>query len=450
MKRKIYDELLKWKRDSSDKYALIIDGARRVGKSYIVEEFAKKEYDSYIIIDFSARDQSVIDMFNLYLPNLDQFFSVLSKYFSVKLVDKRSLIIFDEVQIFPRAREAIKRLVADGRYHYIETGSLLSIKTNVQDIVIPSEELHINMYPMDFEEFLWATDNSEMLSVIKKHFETGLPMGQSGHRLAMNLFRQYLVVGGMPQAVKEYIDNGDFKEVEIAKQAILALYRNDISKFAGLAVAKTRSVFDDIPSQLMKHNKTFSPSSLKKGARTRDYSDALLWLDDAGVIAPCFNSTEPSIGLRMSSQRPSMKAYMADTGLLISLAFDENGIAREETYKSLLTGKLEVNEGMLIENIVAQILRAKGHKLYFYSNGSKSDVLSRMEIDFLIAKSKTTNRHNISPIEVKSSKNYTLSSLRKFKQKYKEQLATPYVIHTSDYKVEDDIVFLPIYMAMCL
>ena len=450
MKRKIYDELLKWKRDSSDKYALIIDGARRVGKSYIVEEFAKKEYDSYIIIDFSARDQSVIDMFNLYLPNLDQFFSVLSKYFSVKLVDKRSLIIFDEVQIFPRAREAIKRLVADGRYHYIETGSLLSIKTNVQDIVIPSEELHINMYPMDFEEFLWATDNSEMLSVIKKHFETSLPMGQSGHRLAMNLFRQYLVVGGMPQAVKEYIDNGDFKEVEIAKQAILSLYRNDISKFAGLAGAKTRSVFDDIPSQLMKHNKTFSPSSLKKGARTRDYSDALLWLDDAGVIAPCFNSTEPSIGLRMSSQRPSMKAYMADTGLLISLAFDENGFAREETYKSLLTGKLEVNEGMLIENIVAQILRAKGHKLYFYSNGSKSDVLSRMEIDFLIAKSKTTNRHNISPIEVKSSKNYTLSSLRKFKQKYKEQLATPYVIHTSDYKVEDDIVFLPIYMAMCL
>ena len=450
MKRKILNKLIEWKETSNGKTALLIDGARRVGKSYITTEFAENYYKSYIMIDFNKVGDDVKELFDKYLNDLDAFFMYLSAYFNVKLYPRESLIIFDEVQLYPRARAAIKYLVADGRFDYIETGSLVSIKKNVKNIVIPSEERHIKMYPMDFEEFLWALGNDTLMDIIRKNYQDKKPMGQALHRKAMDYFRQYLIVGGMPQAVEEYINSKDFDKVDIVKRDILTLYRNDITKHAEGYEIKVQSIFDEIPSQLSKHEKKFKLSSIKKEARFREYEDAIFWLDDAMIVNNCYNSTEPNIGLKLNMDRTTLKCYMADTGLLISHAFDENGIVSEEIYKKLLFDKLEVNKGMIIENIVAQMLISSGHKLYFYSNPTQTDASSRMEIDFLISKSKVTNRHNISPIEVKSGKNYTLNSLNKFRTKYSEQTATPYVIHTADYKEEEGVIYLPIYMTSLL
>lgn len=450
MKRKIYQELMSWKQDGAGKTALLIDGARRVGKSYIVEKFARAEYKSYILIDFNRASTEVKELFEHYLDDLDTLFMYLSGYYNKKLYEHESLIIFDEVQLFPRARAALKYLVADGRYDYIETGSLMSIKRNIKDIVIPSEERHIKLYPMDFEEFLWAMGNDMLMDLIRKNYERQKTMGQAMHRKAMDYFRQYMIVGGMPQAVEEYTRTHDFDLVDRVKRDILTLYRADIVKYAEGYERKVEGIFDEIPAQLQKHEKKFKLASLKKEARFRDYEDALFWLDDAMLVNVCYNSTEPSIGLKLNMDRLTLKCYMGDTGLLISHAFDENGIVSEEIYKKLLFDKLEVNKGMIVENIVAQMLTAKGHKLYFYSNSSRDDRESRMEIDFLIAKSKISNRHNISPIEVKSSKNYTLSSLRKFVKKYGEQTYLPYVLHPSDLKEEEGILFLPLYMTPLL
>ena len=450
MKRRIYDELLNWEERSNGQTALLIDGARRVGKSYIVEEFAKSEYKSYILIDFNRAPKEVTDLFENYLNDLDTLFLYLSNLYNTKLYERESLIILDEVQLYPRARSAIKYLVADGRYDYIETGSLMSIKKNVKDILIPSEEEHLKMYPLDFEEFLWALGNDMLMPLIRTCYEKKIPMGQALHRKAMDYFRQYMIVGGMPQAVEKYVETHDFDSVDRVKRSILELYRADIVKHAAGYEMKVEQIFDDIPAQLQKHDKKFKLSSLKKAARFRDYEDAMFWLSDAMIVNMCYNSTAPSIGLKMNLDRTTMKCYMADTGLLISHAFDENGIVSEEIYKKLLFDKLEVNKGMLVENIVAQMLTATGHKLYFYANPSRDDASERMEIDFLIAKSKISNRHNISPIEVKSGKNYTLTSLRKFRNKYAEQTDTPYVLHTSDLKEEGGIVYLPLYMTPLL
>lgn len=450
MKRKIYTTLLDWKERRAGKTALLIDGARRVGKSYIVEAFAKKEYRSYILIDFFTASQDVKDLFENYLHDLDTFFLFLSNYYQVKLYPRETLIIFDEVQEFPRARGAIKYLVADGRYDYIETGSLMSIKKNVQDALIPSEEHHVNLYPMDFEEFLWALGDDMLMPFIKERFEKKQPLGPALHRKAMDLFRQYLIVGGMPQAVKEFVESRDFDEVDRVKRDILTLYRADMMKHAQGYEIKVARVFDEIPAQLQKHERKFKLADLEKNARMRDYEDALFWLDDAMIVNTCYNSTAPNIGLKLNMDRLTLKCYMADTGLLISHAFDENGIVSEEIYKKILFDKLEVNMGMIVENVVAQMLVASGHKLYFYSNPSREDKNARMEIDFLITKDKISNRHNISPIEVKSSTRYTLTSLRKFVTKYKEQTHIPYVIHPNDFKEEDGIVYLPLYMTPML
>ena len=450
LRRKIYTELLKWKEEEAGRTALLIDGARRVGKSHIVENFAKQEYKSYIIIDFNRVNQEVTELFENYLNDLDLFFMYLSNYYNVKLYERDTLIIFDEVQLFPRARAAIKYLVADGRYDYIETGSLMSIKKNVKDIVIPSEERHLRMYPLDFEEFLWALDNESLMDFIKVFFEKKKPLGAALHRKAMDYFRQYMIVGGMPQAVERYVETKDFERVDRVKRDILELYRADIVKHAQGYEMKVEQIFDDIPAQLQKHDKKFKLSSLKKEARFRDYEDAIFWLSDAMIVNVCYNSTAPNIGLKLNMDRVTMKCYMADTGLLISHAFDENGIVSEEIYKKLLFDKLEVNKGMIMENIVAQMLVASGHKLYFYNNPSRDDASLRMEIDFLIAKSKITSKHNISPIEVKSGGKYTLTSLKKCREKYTEQLDTLYVLHKNDLKVEEGIVYLPLYMTPLL
>ncbi|MBQ8471984.1 MAG: ATP-binding protein [Bacilli bacterium] len=450
MKRKIYDELVKWKEKSNGKTALLIDGARRVGKSYIVEEFARKNYKSYILLDFNKVPEDIKKLFDLYLDDLDNLFLYLETYYNVTLYNRDSLIIFDEVQLYPRARSAIKYLVADGRYDYIETGSLVSIRNNVDNILIPSEEQHLKMYPMDFEEFLWAMNNGNMMELIKKCFDTKKPLGESLHRKAMDCFRQYMIVGGMPQAVFEYVETKDFNKVDQIKRNILNLYRDDIKKHAGKYSLKVESIFDSIPSQLSRHEKKYRITSLDKDAKSRDYEHAFVWLNDAMIINYCFNTTEPSIGLSLNTDNSTLKCYMADTGLLISHSFSEKGLVSEEVYKKILFDKLEYNGGMIIENIVSQMLVANGHKLFFYSNSSRDNSLDRMEIDFLITKSNITNRHNISPIEVKSGKNYTLVSLNKFRKKYQEQLGVAYIIHTGDLKEEDGVIYLPLYMTMLL
>lgn len=449
MRRKIYQDLLNWKEKSQGRSALLIEGARRIGKSYIVSQFAKNEYKSHIIIDFNDMDDDLLTIFEQYLSHRDEFFLRLSLYYGVKLYERNTCIVFDEIQLYPKARAAIKYLVADRRYDYIETGSLVSIRRNVKGIVIPSEEHAIDMYPMDFEEFLWAIGEDMLMDFIRTQYEKKEPMG-SLHRKALDYFRQYMIIGGMPQAVASYVEHRDFEEVDSIKRDILRLYRNDISKYAYEAETKVTSIFEDIPAQLQKHEKKFKLSSLGSRAKMRDYEDAFFWLDDARVVNTCYNATEPSIGLRLNMERTTLKCYMGDTGLLISHAFDENALMEEQLYKKMILGKLEVNEGMLMENIVAQMLRANGHKLFFFSRSDRENAENRMEIDFLIRKRNVTSRHNICPIEVKSSTRFTFSSLNKFCKKYAELLTSPIILYTGDITQKEGITCLPLYMTPLL
>ena len=450
MRRKIYEKLLDWKRTEQGASALLIEGARRVGKSYIVEEFAKAEYEAYAIIDFSKAKEEVKHLFLEYLDDLDTFFMMLQNSLGVVLPRGKSLVVFDEVQLFPKARESIKHLVKDGRYHYIETGSLISINRNVKDILLPSEELHLKMHPMDFEEFLWASGHELLMPMIADCFERRKPMGEAMHRQTMGLFRQYLVVGGMPQAVAEFFDSHDLALVDRTKRAILDLYRGDIRKYAGRLAERVERIWDEIPSQLSRHEKRFKPSSLGVGTRMRDCHDAFQWLKDAMTVNLCFNSTEPNIGLKLNLDHSSLKCYMGDTGLLISHSFDENELAAEGIHHRILFDKLEFNEGMIIENMVGQMLSANGKALYFHSQKSKDDSAKRLELDFLIAKSKIGRRKNISPIEVKSGKNYTIKSLAKALAKYGKYLDTPYVIHPKDLLEKDGVLYIPLYMTPLL
>lgn len=447
MKRKIYSELLKWKSEERGTTALLIEGARRIGKSYIADLFAKNEYKTYITIDFSTVPVEISDLFKNYIHNLDEIFERLQLFYNVTLYPRESLIIFDEIQFCPRARAAIKHLVADRRFDYIETGSLISIKRNVKDILIPSEEHTLEMFPMDFEEFLWALGNESLMPFLRKQFNRRKPLGEIFHRQAMDYFRKYMIIGGMPQAVLKYVETHDYNAVDRIKRRILELYRNDIRKYADGEISKVTTIFDEIPGQLQKHEKKFRLSSISENARMRDYSDAFFWLSDAKLINCCFNSTAPNIGLRLNEDRTTLKCYMGDTGLLISMAFDEAGEKIQELYSKLALGKLEVNEGMIVENIVAQMLKAAGHKLFFFSQSDNNDSTNRMEIDFLITKHPITNRHNISPIEVKSGKRYTFSSLKKCIAKYGQYLSTPYLLHDKDLKEDNGVLFLPLYMA---
>ena len=450
MRRKITEKVRDWKQNRQGESALLIEGARRVGKSFIVEAFAREAYRSYILIDFNSASEDIRRLFRDYRGDLDMLFMYLSSFTNTKLYPRESLIIFDEVQFCPDARAAIKYLVADRRYDYIETGSLVSIRQNVQGILIPSEEERLEMQPMDFEEFLWACGNETLMPMIKACFERQQSMGQTMHRKAMDYFRQYLIVGGMPQAVQKYVDTHDFEAVDRIKRQILSLYRNSIAQYAGSYISKVTGIFDAIPGQLQKHDKKFKFSDIKKEARFRDYDSALFWLSDAQIVNLCYKTTEPNIGLSLNRDSLSIKCYMADTGLFISHAFDDKGIVSEEVYLKILKDKLEMNGGMIIENIVAQMLRASGHKLFFFSSQSRTDKESRMEIDFLISKAKVTSRHNISPIEVKSTQRYTTNSLNKCIRKYGQYLDVPYVIHTADYKIENGITYLPLYMTPLL
>ncbi|MGM9843921.1 MAG: ATP-binding protein [Muribaculaceae bacterium] len=449
MKRKIYDRMLMWKDKSKGKTALLIEGARRIGKSYIVKQFAENEYKSYIIVDFNDIDSELLGIFEQYLSDRDSFFLRLSVYYGVKLYERDTVIVFDEVQLYPKARAAIKYLVADGRYDYIETGSLVSLRQNVKDIVIPSEEEALEMFPMDFEEFLWAMGEEMLMDYIRRQFSTVSPMGVM-HRKAFDYLRQYMVVGGMPQSVLAFSETKDLEEVDRIKRAILHLYRNDILKYAKFSETRVTRIFEDIPSQLQRHEKKFRISAIQEDGRMRDYEDAFFWLNDSRVVNICYNSTEPNVGLRMNLDRTTLKCYMADTGILISHAFDENEMLSLQLYRKLMLGKLEVNQGMLTENLVAQMLRASGHKLFFFSNSDRQNAANRMEIDFLIRKRDVTTRHNIVPVEVKSTSRYTHTSLDKFCIKYSEYVSTPYVLHSGDVMNKEGVIYLPLYMAMLL
>ena len=452
MKRKIYDELLLWKNKRKGKSALMIEGARRVGKSYIVKEFAQREYKSYILIDFFKVGDDIKDLFKNYKNNLDMLFTYLSTYFSTKLYPRESIIVFDEIEFCPDARAAIKYLVEDGRYDYLETGSLLGMNRSTQedDYLVPSEEEKMDMHPMDFEEFLWAMGEETLMDFIRMCFDKKQPVGQSMHRKIMDYFRLYLIVGGMPQAVLEYLDTRSFEDVDRVKRQILNLYHNCIERYAGKFATKVNSIYEAIPAQLQLHDHKFQLADIDKNARFRNYASAFFWLRDAKMVNLAFNTTEPSIGLGMKQKDNSLKCYMNDTGLMISHAFNERGIVSDQLYQKILKDKLEINAGMLMENIVAQMLTASGCKLFFYSNSSRENKEDRMEIDFLISKKTITSRHNISPIEVKSSTGFTTISLEKCIKKYSSHLAQAYIIHTGDVKPDGNYLYIPLYMVLCL
>ncbi|MDR2559130.1 MAG: AAA family ATPase [Oscillospiraceae bacterium] len=445
LKRKIYNDLLAWKKKSNGATALMIDGARRVGKSFLCEQFSKNEYKSHIIIDFGNVPKDILDLFENDSSNLDLFFAKLSAFYSKTLYKRESVIVFDEVQQLPRARQLIKYLVADGRYDFIETGSLIKKKKNVQDIIIPSEEEHIEMFPLDFEEFLWALGDEATAPLIKQCFDSRTALGQALHRKIMNDFRQYILVGGMPQAVLEYVETKDFEAVDAVKRRILKLYRDDVSKFAQGYEDKVFAIFDGIPGQLSKSGKKYQLSSISKQARFRSYEDSFVWLHEAMVVNTCFNATDPNVGLALSADYSTQKCYMADTGLLITHTFMDSPYIENDLYKAILFDKLNINEGMVMENIVAQMLRRNGHKLYFYSRNDKEHRENHMEIDFLI-----TEKKKVAPIEVKSGSYTSHSSLDKFKRKFSSKLGDSYILYTKDVMVKDNIIHLPVYMAMFL
>lgn len=445
MKRKIYEQLLRWKTESTPDAALLIEGARRVGKSWIVEEFAKREYRSFVLIDFNKVSKAVIDIFENDLEDLEVFFRKLSEYYGVRLYEGDTLFIFDEVQEFPRARAAIKYLVEDGRYHFIETGSLMSIAENVTGIVIPSEEDSIKMYPLDFEEFLWATGRTEMVETIKSHRRDLVPFG-AVHRKITEAFREYMVVGGMPQAVSCWAETHDLKKVEAVKKRILRLYRNDIRKHAGRYAIKAEAVFDEIPAQLQEHDKKFRLAAVDADARMREYGDAFLWLKDAMIVNVAYNSTEPTAGLKLSAEYSTLKCYLADTGLLISHAFGSNAKALDGIVRRVMFDSISINEGMLVENAVAQMLVSQGIELFFYARYDKKNAENRMEIDFLLPDAQITRRKHVSAVEVKSENDYTTSSLDKFRRKFGQSISAAYVVHPGDIRQQNGILYMPVYM----
>ena len=439
---------------------MMIEGARRVGKSYIVREFAQREYKSYILIDFFKVGDDIKDLFKNYKDNLDMLFTYLSTYYSTRLYPRESIIVFDEIEFCPAARAAIKYLVEDGRFDYLETGSLLGMQMSTkkklkknekkEDYLVPSEEEKMVMHPMDFEEFLWVFGEESLMDFVRMKFASQEPVGQSMHRKLMDYFRLYMIIGGMPQAILEYLDTKSFEDVDRVKRQILNLYNNCIDQYAGVHAAKVKAIYEAIPGQLQRHEHKFQLSDLNKDARFRDYDSSFFWLRDAKMVNLAFNTTEPSIGLGLKQSDNSLKCYMNDTGLMISHAFDERGVVSEQLYQKILKDKLDANIGMLMENIVAQMLTAIGCKLFFYSNASRENKDDRMEIDFLISKKAVTSRHNISPIEVKSSTGFTTTSLEKCLKKYASHLAQAYIVHTGDLEKDGDYLYIPLYMVPCL
>lgn len=449
-KRKIYDKMLEWKKESAGEKALLIEGARRIGKSTISEEFGKNEYKSYIIVDFNDASNVVKDAFDKYLNDLDTFFLILSTEYNTTLYRNESLIIFDEIQQFPKARQSIKKLVKDGRYDYIETGSLISIRENVKDITIPSEERRIKMYPMDFEEFCWALDETKMTEYIRKCFAEKKPLEDTLHHKAMMLFKQFMLVGGMPKVVEKYLNNDrNFVLADIEKRDILSLYRSDINKIDRKYRSKVLSIFDQIPGFLSQHEKRVRISSIEKKSTYPMYEETFFWLGDSMIVNECFSCADSNVGLSLNEERTAIKCYMGDTGLLVSHAFDEAELREENLYKQILFDKLSINEGMLFENAIAQCLVANGYRLFFYTKYNDEKKRNDIEIDFLISNGSKT-KQKIYPIEVKSGKRYTTTSLNEFVQRFNSRIGQAYIIHPKNLCYSDNILCIPSYMVICL
>ncbi|MDE7105740.1 MAG: AAA family ATPase [Anaeroplasmataceae bacterium] len=444
-KRKVYDKIIDWKENWSRKYALFLRGVRRVGKTTLAEKICKEQFRTYIKIDFREAPEVIKNLFSHNLNNLDSFFVELQTYYNTILYQNESVVLFDEIQLFPKAREAITMLVKDGRYSYIETGSLASIKKKSENIVIPSEELQIDIFPLDFEEFLWALKDETTMHFLRTAFEKRKPLGQASHQRIMNLWRKYILVGGMPQAVLAFIENNNFQSVDFVKQRILALYRDDIAHQREENIEYIQSIIDVIPSELSKHDKRFVISHANKNARIDRYLGAFNWLSQSYIANFAYNANDPSVALSLSVEDSSFKCYMGDTGLLISLVFSGKDYIDNTLYKSILFDRLHINEGMIIENAVAQAFKSNGKRLFFYSRKNKDTRKTELEVDFLIE-----NKGKISPVEVKSSVLEAKTSLEKFKTKFSTKIGDSFVLWDKDVKAEENIIYLPLYMAILL
>lgn len=447
-KRKIYSKMLEWKKLSGGTSALMIEGARRIGKSTIAIEFAKNEYEDFLLLDFAKEGKDLKSNFEENIGDMDTFFRNLFLLKGRVLPEKKSVIIMDEVQLFPIARQAIKYLVADGRFDYIETGSLISIRKNVRDILIPSEEYKLKMYPMDFEEFMWAKKDMVTLPAIRGAFEQRKALGDTIHRKIMQNFRTYMAVGGMPQAVEAFADGKSYEQIDFVKRNILSLYEEDLRKYDDENREKASVIFKTIPEQLGNHNSHFKFSMIDRNARYKHYIEAVDFIAESMIGNECIGVSAPEVALELYADRSNFKLYMGDTGLLVTQIMKSSEETGADLYKALIFDRLGINQGMILENMTAQMLRANGHELYFhefYSRLAGNKAEKKYEIDFL-----TVRKRKICPIEVKSSGYMTHKSFDRFAEKYPVKLEDKYILYSKDLRFEDGITYLPFYMACCL
>lgn len=437
-KRKIYGELQHWKDTRTGKTALLVEGQRRVGKSTVVKEFAKQAYKSYILIDFSTCSQEIRDLFND-ISDLDFFFLQLQLLTNVRLEERNSVIILDEVQLFPLAHQAIKSLVKDHRYDYIETGSLISIKKNVKDILIPSEEQRIYMYPMDFEEFLWAIGDNVTVPMLELLFSKQKPAGDEAHSKIMRNLRLYMLIGGMPQVIETYLQENNFEAVDQVKREILQLYEDDFYKID--PTGRLSQLFDAIPAQLNRNASRYTVSNVIPALRPGSSLNLIAELIDSRTVLAAYHTSQPSADMASYKDLTKFKLFLSDTGLFTTLMFKNKAFTENDIYKKLLSDKISANLEYLFENLTAQMLAAKGYELYYHTF-SRKDKGTNYEIDFLIAKSS-----KVVPIEVKSSNYKRHASLDAFCQKYSAQISEKYILYTKDFQKEQDIRLLPIYMS---
>lgn len=440
-KRKMYDTMRKWKSERNGDTALLIQGARRIGKSTIAEEFARHEYKSYILIDFSKVSQEVSELFDD-ISDLNYLFIRLQFIYQVQLYERESVIILDEVQLQPKARQAVKHLVKDHRYDYIETGSLISVRSRSRDILIPSEETKVNMYPMDYEEFRWAMGDTVTIPLLRTAFESKKPVGDAVHRKLMRDFRLYMLVGGMPQAVAAYIKTNNFTAVDQAKRDIIQLYEEDFAKIDDSGKAK--AMYDAIPAQLSRNAVRYQVGNAIPDERVERVINIVKEMEDSMTINIAYHSDDPNAGLALTMNQQCFKMYASDTGLFVTLAFKDSDITENVIYDKLLNDKLSTNLGYVYENVIAQMLRATGKNLFYhtipFAEGKKY-----YEVDFIIP-----GKHKISPIEVKSSGYKAHKSLDEFCEKYSERIMNKYLIYTKDYKRENGIEYIPVYMTLFL
>lgn len=441
-KRKLYDKLLDWKNNRKRKTAVMIEGARRVGKSTLAKQFAENEYDSYVLIDFSIAPKEITELFD-YISDLEYFFMQLQFRLGVSLIEHKSLIIFDEVQICPKARQAIKHLVADGRYDYIETGSLISIRKNVKDIVIPSEEEKMALNPMDYEEFKWALDDTTTIPQLRMLFDKKMSIGDAVTRKLMRDFRIYMVVGGMPQAVSEYLDSHNLQEVDRAKRGIIQLYEDDFYKID--PSGRISSLFDAIPAQLNSNASRYQiTSAIGDNADSEKVFQLISELRESHTINMAYHANDPGVGMSLSMDVAKYKMYVADTGLFITLAFKDKDFTENIIYQKLMSDKLDANLGYVYENMVAQMLTASGNKLFYYTFPTETGK-HNYEIDFLLSRG-----NKICPIEVKSSGYKRHASLDAFCQKFSSRVLQRYLIYTKDLQKDEQTLFLPVYLTQFL